>query len=243
MTKSERAEMYRSYLAEEGYAPKIDDDGDVRFKYEGGIGEGSLRFGRMPDWYQEQHGFQPSALRPKTYTLYSNHDALAAAGERNARVMAEGRARGAQGSADLHARRRQNIFHATGRDPGPGRSLPALQPLRSEAPAQTQPRQAPAAPLTQSGGGIAGAPLTRSGGGIAGAPLTRYEMDQRFPKARLSQRVKPLSAPQGGAMAPFTAEAASLQSVYEGLSDADKAYAQQLARTPGVSMQDWLRRR
>ena len=36
MTKSERAEMYRSYLAEEGYAPKIDDDGDVRFKYEGG---------------------------------------------------------------------------------------------------------------------------------------------------------------------------------------------------------------
>jgi hypothetical protein len=27
--------MYRSYLAEEGYAPKIDSDGDVVFKYEG----------------------------------------------------------------------------------------------------------------------------------------------------------------------------------------------------------------
>lgn len=35
MTKQERSEMYRKYLTEEGYAPKIDDDGDVRFKYEG----------------------------------------------------------------------------------------------------------------------------------------------------------------------------------------------------------------
>ncbi len=35
MTKQERAEMYRKYLTEEGYAPKIDDDGDVTFKYEG----------------------------------------------------------------------------------------------------------------------------------------------------------------------------------------------------------------
>jgi len=28
--------MYRSFLAEEGYAPKIDNDGDVLFKFEGG---------------------------------------------------------------------------------------------------------------------------------------------------------------------------------------------------------------
>jgi hypothetical protein len=35
MTRAERAEMYRQYLAEEGYSPKIDDDGDVFFKYEG----------------------------------------------------------------------------------------------------------------------------------------------------------------------------------------------------------------
>lgn len=35
MTKQERAEMYRSYLVDEGYAPKIDDDGDVAFKFEG----------------------------------------------------------------------------------------------------------------------------------------------------------------------------------------------------------------
>jgi len=35
MTKPERAEMYKSYLAEEGYIPKIDGDGDVLFKYEG----------------------------------------------------------------------------------------------------------------------------------------------------------------------------------------------------------------
>ena len=36
MTKQERAEMYRGFLAEEGYVPKIDGDGDVTFKYEGG---------------------------------------------------------------------------------------------------------------------------------------------------------------------------------------------------------------
>lgn len=30
------AEMYRLFLLEEGYAPSIDDDGDVRFKFEGG---------------------------------------------------------------------------------------------------------------------------------------------------------------------------------------------------------------
>ena len=35
MTKQERAEMYRSYLAGEGYSPEIDDDGDILFKYEG----------------------------------------------------------------------------------------------------------------------------------------------------------------------------------------------------------------
>ena len=37
MNKQERAEMYRNYLTEEGYAPKIDEDGDVTFKYEGGM--------------------------------------------------------------------------------------------------------------------------------------------------------------------------------------------------------------
>ena len=36
MTKQERAEMYRSFLASEGYTPKIDSDGDVAFKFEGG---------------------------------------------------------------------------------------------------------------------------------------------------------------------------------------------------------------
>ncbi len=36
MTKQERAEMYRSFLASEGYTPKIDNDGDVAFKFEGG---------------------------------------------------------------------------------------------------------------------------------------------------------------------------------------------------------------
>jgi hypothetical protein len=36
MTKQEIAEMYSSYLAEEGYSPKIDEDGDVVFKFEGG---------------------------------------------------------------------------------------------------------------------------------------------------------------------------------------------------------------
>ncbi len=35
MTKQEQAEMYRSYLAEEGYVPKVDESGDVVFKVEG----------------------------------------------------------------------------------------------------------------------------------------------------------------------------------------------------------------
>ena len=37
MTKEERVEMYREFLAEEGYVPKIHGDGDVVFKYEGGL--------------------------------------------------------------------------------------------------------------------------------------------------------------------------------------------------------------
>ena len=36
MTKQERAELYRAFLAEEGYVPRIDGDGDVAFKFEGG---------------------------------------------------------------------------------------------------------------------------------------------------------------------------------------------------------------
>lgn len=32
MTKQEIIEMYRSYLAEEGYVPQVDADGDVTFK-------------------------------------------------------------------------------------------------------------------------------------------------------------------------------------------------------------------
>ena len=35
MTKQERTEMYRAFLAEEGYAPKVDEDGDIVFKCEG----------------------------------------------------------------------------------------------------------------------------------------------------------------------------------------------------------------
>ena len=35
MNALERAELYRAFLAEEGYAPKIDEDGDVVFKCEG----------------------------------------------------------------------------------------------------------------------------------------------------------------------------------------------------------------
>jgi hypothetical protein len=35
MTKQERAELYRQYLVDEGYSPKVDDDGDVFFKFEG----------------------------------------------------------------------------------------------------------------------------------------------------------------------------------------------------------------
>lgn len=36
MTKSERAQTYSEYLRNEGYAPSIDQDGDVKFKKEGG---------------------------------------------------------------------------------------------------------------------------------------------------------------------------------------------------------------
>ena len=35
MNKRDMANMYSNYLRSEGYAPKIDDDGDVIFKYEG----------------------------------------------------------------------------------------------------------------------------------------------------------------------------------------------------------------
>jgi hypothetical protein len=35
MTEHERAEMYREFLAEEGYVLRLDDDGDVVFKCEG----------------------------------------------------------------------------------------------------------------------------------------------------------------------------------------------------------------
>jgi len=35
MTEHERAEMYREFLAEEGYVPRLDEDGDVVFKCEG----------------------------------------------------------------------------------------------------------------------------------------------------------------------------------------------------------------
>lgn len=35
MTKQERVEMYRSFLADEGFTPRVDDDGDLFFKYEG----------------------------------------------------------------------------------------------------------------------------------------------------------------------------------------------------------------
>jgi hypothetical protein len=31
-----KAEMYSSFLRSEGYAPNVDSDGDVRFKFEGG---------------------------------------------------------------------------------------------------------------------------------------------------------------------------------------------------------------
>jgi hypothetical protein len=35
MTNQERTAMYRTFLEEEGYRPRIDGDGDVFFKYEG----------------------------------------------------------------------------------------------------------------------------------------------------------------------------------------------------------------
>lgn len=37
MTRSELTEMYRAYLAEEGYVPHMEDNGDVTFKFEGGL--------------------------------------------------------------------------------------------------------------------------------------------------------------------------------------------------------------
>jgi hypothetical protein len=36
MDKAERGKMYFDYLRDEGYAPQIDQDGDVMFKFEGG---------------------------------------------------------------------------------------------------------------------------------------------------------------------------------------------------------------
>jgi hypothetical protein len=35
-TKAELQEMYMTYLREQGYAPSLDSDGDVNFKFEGG---------------------------------------------------------------------------------------------------------------------------------------------------------------------------------------------------------------
>lgn len=35
MSKQQRAQMYKDFLSEEGYAPKLDEDGDVAFKCEG----------------------------------------------------------------------------------------------------------------------------------------------------------------------------------------------------------------
>jgi hypothetical protein len=35
MTKQERIELYKEYLEEEGYRPKIDEEGDLEFKYQG----------------------------------------------------------------------------------------------------------------------------------------------------------------------------------------------------------------
>jgi hypothetical protein len=37
MNKAERAQIYSDYLRGEGYLPSIDQDGDVKFKKEGGI--------------------------------------------------------------------------------------------------------------------------------------------------------------------------------------------------------------
>ena len=36
MNKQQLTDMYRSFLAEEGYVPQLTDDGNVTFKYEGG---------------------------------------------------------------------------------------------------------------------------------------------------------------------------------------------------------------
>ena len=37
MTRAERAQMYEAYLREEGYSPKVDEDGDIVFKIEGRV--------------------------------------------------------------------------------------------------------------------------------------------------------------------------------------------------------------
>ena len=37
MTKTERAELFRDFLAQEGFQPKLDGDGDVCFKAEGSL--------------------------------------------------------------------------------------------------------------------------------------------------------------------------------------------------------------
>ena len=37
MDKAERARMYEEFLRAEGYQPEVDEDGDVRFKKEGGL--------------------------------------------------------------------------------------------------------------------------------------------------------------------------------------------------------------
>ncbi|MFO1495465.1 MAG: hypothetical protein U1F26_12510 [Lysobacterales bacterium] len=36
MTREERVAMYMNFLQEEGFMPRVDDDGDVAFKFEGG---------------------------------------------------------------------------------------------------------------------------------------------------------------------------------------------------------------
>lgn len=52
MSRQERVEIYMRHLQEEGFSPRIDDDGDVAFKYEGGnycilVEEGDEEFFRI----------------------------------------------------------------------------------------------------------------------------------------------------------------------------------------------------
>jgi hypothetical protein len=52
VTKTSLQAMYMDYLRGEGYVPSIDDDGDVRFRYEGGtyyiiVQEGDLEYFRI----------------------------------------------------------------------------------------------------------------------------------------------------------------------------------------------------